>query len=581
MIKWTEQNSALIKSAGHALVLGGPGSGKTTMALLKAGDETINGTLKGGQRILFLSFARATISRIEQHAKGILTAEKRGQLEINTYHGFAWNLIRSHGYLLFGHRVLRLLPPPQAASILATTKGAEAKEAEKHRMLNEEGVLHFDLFAHCASELVERSKNLRTLISDVYPIIVLDEFQDTNPDEWRLIQQLGKVSRLIALADPEQRIYEFRGASPTRIPEFIKVFNPDPFDFSTANYRSAGTDICAFGNDLLKGANKGKAYGQVAVRGYQFRKGNGAHWDLKATVLARRKTLIDSGASDWSIAVLVPTKHLMLEVSEYLDDSQPFNSGKRAPRIDHEVAIEAAGPSLAAQVIAGVLSGGSSSTEVAQLLLRDLCNHMKGRKGADTPNQQQLQLAEALGSFLDTGVIRGARRKAIADECKRIGDIRIAAHLSGDPENDWLMVRQWFLDSAVPELQAIGQDAKFLKFLHKGSVLRSKLAEVWRSTAGYAGASRAVYDSLLQEHFSSSSKSMRGIYVMNIHKAKGKEFDEVIIYEGATPFKDRFLRPNAAERDRAQALLSLRVGVTRAMKFTTILTPKHDPCPFF
>jgi DNA helicase-2/ATP-dependent DNA helicase PcrA len=36
---------------------------------------------------------------------------------------------------------------------------------------------------------------------------------------------------------------------------------------------------------------------------------------------------------------------------------------------------------------------------------------------------------------------------------------------------------------------------------------------------------------LLQEHFVAAQKEWRGLHVMTIHKAKGKEFDEVVIYE--------------------------------------------------
>jgi DNA helicase-2/ATP-dependent DNA helicase PcrA len=578
MIEWTKESTELMGCPGHALVLGGPGCGKTTMALLKAGQEIANKRLKSRQRILFLSFARATISRIEQHAKTLLSAENRGELEINTYHGFTWGLIRSHGYLLTSGRPIRLLPPPQGASALATIAGEPAKNAEKQRLFTDEGLLHFDLFAKSAADLLRRSNNVRALVCSVYPIIILDEFQDTNTDEWNLIQQLGTKSTLIALADPDQRIYEFRGASPTRIPDFIKAFDPKQFDLSASNHRSTGTDICVYGNDLLKGANKGKTYQQVRIQEYRFRKGNGLHLELKIAAWNRRKVLIDAGVVDWSLAILVPTKSLMLEASQYLDAVQTFETGKKAPQVKHEVAIETAGPALAAVVIAGVLSGGSAATDIAQRLILELCQHMKGRKGNDGPSQQQLVLAECLNSYVQTGVIKGSKRKALAQACLKIGEARMQLKLSGEPEQDWLKMRELFANAATAELEMIAHDARFLKFLHKGATLRARLAELWRSTGGYGGAVQAVQDALVQEHFSSSSQEFRGIHVMTIHKSKGKEFDEVIIYEGA--YQSRILRTNSTDREKAQALLSLRVGVTRAKKFTTILTPKQDPCPF-
>lgn len=65
---------------------------------------------------------------------------------------------------------------------------------------------------------------------------------------------------------------------------------------------------------------------------------------------------------------------------------------------------------------------------------------------------------------------------------------------------------------------------------------------------------------------------------MTIHKSKGKEFDEVIIYEGS--HQGRIVRASASEREIAQARLTLRVAVTRAMKRATILTPKNNVCVF-
>ena len=111
-------------------------------------------------------------------------------------------------------------PPPDRAFRAAAGGGAACTPDRgragggRLRLFREEGLLHFDLFAESAAELLHRSPPLAEIISSAYPVIILDEFQDTNPAEWRLMQALGKWSTLIALADPDQRIYEFRGADP-------------------------------------------------------------------------------------------------------------------------------------------------------------------------------------------------------------------------------------------------------------------------------------------------------------------------------------------------------------------------------
>jgi len=78
------EQKQVIDAAGHLLVIGGPGSGKTTVSILKV--EQISKQLKPGQKILFLSFARATVSRvietIEQYSG--MTKQVKEKIEVDT-----------------------------------------------------------------------------------------------------------------------------------------------------------------------------------------------------------------------------------------------------------------------------------------------------------------------------------------------------------------------------------------------------------------------------------------------------------------------------------------------------------------
>jgi DNA helicase-2/ATP-dependent DNA helicase PcrA len=78
-----------------------------------------------------------------QEAKVRIPKNARSGVEINTYHGFAWSFIQTHGYLLTGHRMLRLLPPPDAASKLAGIAAGERAAALKTLLVND-GLIGFE-----------------------------------------------------------------------------------------------------------------------------------------------------------------------------------------------------------------------------------------------------------------------------------------------------------------------------------------------------------------------------------------------------------------------------------------------------
>ena len=116
----SSEQEDILNASGNLLVLGGPGSGKTTIAILKASKLVENRRLST-QKILFLSFARSTVSRVTEvlNQHSLLTEETKRYVDVDTYHAFFWRIIKTHGYLLGLPRRLSILSSQEEAVFLS------------------------------------------------------------------------------------------------------------------------------------------------------------------------------------------------------------------------------------------------------------------------------------------------------------------------------------------------------------------------------------------------------------------------------------------------------------------------------
>lgn len=561
------KRQAVMDAEGHVLVLGGPGAGKTTLALLKA--KPLIAALKPGQKILFLSFSRAAVQQIVARCREVLTRDERKLIDVRTYHAFCWDLLNCHGRALRGIPPLMLTPGDEGR---ARTRFNGDWNAERRRLLDADSHICFDLFAHAAARLIEESARLRVSIADLYPLIILDEFQDTDDDQWRLTKALASATTAVFLADAEQRIYDFRpGVRPERIDLLRDELAPAETDLEADNHRSGGSQIVAFANAVLRGTGPLPQTNDVVIRHYAPYQ-NPFNSTVHFSVGNAFSTLRQRGIADPTIAVFAPSNDLVADISDILTQTHRFNAAVLQP-IQHDVVWDAELSATAAVAVAAALEFVSSPALDKQrsLLLRVYDYWLvkqdwteqhggRGRDAAATRAARFLAGAERLreGEMLRRGVCDHLCAAAAA-----------LGPLSGDPVADWRVVRGLFQTHA--DLKELYSQVRMVRLFRAADTLATSLGRLWADRATYVGAAQSARRVLDQERLVGAEREPRGCMLMTLHKSKGKEFDGVVIVEGFR--SGTFLRAEEAPQYAASRRL-LRVGMTRARKLVVLVRPQ-------
>lgn len=302
---------------GPLLVLAGPGTGKTTTLV-----ESVAARVNRGAdpaRILVLTFSRKAAVELRDRMAARLGAARGPQA--TTFHSYCYALVRAHQDADLFADPLRLLSGPEqdvtVRDLLAgqldlekaglahvrwpdelraclTTRGfadevravlARSRElglgpdalaafarrtgrpdwsaaaqflAEYLDVLDAQGVLDYAELVHRAVLLAERPE-VSAQLAGAYDAVYVDEYQDTDPAQVRLLHALagnrgrgtdaGGGRTLVAFGDPDQSIYTFRGADVNGILEFPDTFRradgtPAPVGVLTTSRRS-GSELLA------------------------------------------------------------------------------------------------------------------------------------------------------------------------------------------------------------------------------------------------------------------------------------------------------------------------------------------------
>ena len=196
--------------------------------------------------------------------------------------------------------------------------------------LVEHGWYDFDDMILRAIQALEQHPDLRYSLQEQYLYILLDEFQDTNAAQLRLVQLLSDnpVSEgrpnVLAVGDDDQAIYAFQGAQYSNMLDFYQMYRDVTVVNLTENYRSTAdilstarqvsTQINARLEKHFDGMSKAlhAANPKLPMRAHLDRREFLSDVAQYAWIAQQIKTLIEQGTSPNEIAVLAP-KHKQLE----------------------------------------------------------------------------------------------------------------------------------------------------------------------------------------------------------------------------------------------------------------------------
>lgn len=561
------QRQSILDENGAILVTGGPGSGKTTIALTKA-RLVIERGLSPGQSVLFLSFSRAAVARVAEASKTQLPAPLQGKLSIQTFHSFFWRILQAYGYLLGAPRSLRLLMPHDEAAMRHEFENNGGDwNVERERLFRETGRVAFDLFAPKAHKLLSQSARLRELFSSCYPLIVVDEAQDTAEDQWQCVRLLSARTQMMCLADLEQQIYDFRpGVSSDRVTHIMAALQPLRVDLAGQNHRSPDSEIVAFANDVLLNTPRGAAYRGVSRMNYRANREYRDRAIRQAIGIAIQRAKEAAQGDIESLAVLATWGRGVNVISRAL-------TGDGTNLIAHRVMIDEASVLLSSRMVAFMLEPRRSAAEELLDLADglDLAATVFRARGGNT----NLATAQRLATSAVQGRA-GTSPRANGVASKLLDTLRtLRAHeFSGDPKRDWLDARSILRNAGANPFQVIAEDAEQLVAFQRGRRISAALAELWQTQGAYRNARSALDSAIAEDQLLSGGNDLRGIHVMTIHKSKGKEFDATIIFDD--PNSSPLLFTQEAEpHPRCRKLT--RVGITRARHHVLMLCDAFTP----
>ncbi|BBX01950.1 damage-inducible protein [Mycolicibacterium moriokaense] len=558
----TGQAKDAYEQDGRVMVLGGPGSGKTTLALLKAKRLLLD--LEPEQEVLFLSFSRAAVRQVVLRCRDVLTASERARISVQTYHAFCLTILRAHGRLLTGQPT-RILFPDREKVAKANFEGDWS--AERDRLATEENVYVFDYFASGAARLIDGVAKVAELVADRFPVIILDEFQDTSDSQWELVQALAIRSTVIILADADQRIFEYDDkVDPNRLDQVRAILKPSEFDLGGENHRSPDAGILQFADAVLRNRALPDTADVKVVSVYPRALESTTH----AAVRWLYSQLRTQGVKRPSIAVLARANTLVSDVSGWLSSARTYNGSELKP-VAHDVLWDVELSAAAAQIVASILEWPlQDSVSAVAGTINAIANFYDVKSAiSNTPIASAIKARDSYRAnaeaLIEGGNVRLKAAKHLVEQNEAM-----PAYV-GNPVTDWRAAQDILVGAGLKD---IVQAARFIRLFGASDEIGGRLSEQWDHSGGYDNAAELVRRTLDQGRLMTELREPQGCVLMNIHKSKGKEFDGVLIVEAQ--YKGVFF-DGREEPPHMSSRRLLRVAITRARHKVIIVRPKGAP----
>lgn len=277
------QRQAIRHFTGPAMVLAGPGSGKTTVITQRV-KTLIEEYRINPSRILTITFSKAAALEMEERFAGITGGKYR--TNFGTFHGAFFRMLR-YAYRYDAENIIRDDARLTLLKRIIAEQNAKDQEQEEYaedvlneislvkndrlrlesyyskscpeeefrriyraynQALRESSKIDFDDMLLLTWELLSERADILRGWQERYLFILIDEFQDINQVQYDIIRLLaGEKRNLFVVGDDDQSIYRFRGARPEIMLGFEKDFPGTARYMLSVNYRSTETIVKAAG----------------------------------------------------------------------------------------------------------------------------------------------------------------------------------------------------------------------------------------------------------------------------------------------------------------------------------------------